>query len=167
MASFIRFAMVPLLVVAPATVGHAAKRLAAAESLGTFSAWTAASASQQGETLCYAFTAHASPWSTEHPAVLSVSKFAGDDSAALSLAPGFPIPDDAKVTVSVGAIRLAFVADGPTAFARDTDAAVRAFRRGRIAVARLPGPNDRVVTDHFSLMGFAGAYSAVAEACQE
>ena len=136
-------------------------------SLGTFSAWTAtSSAGEEGETLCYAFTADSSSQKDRGPLVLSVSKMSGSFvSVALSL--GFSIPEDANVTVSVGPISLAFSPTGTNAFARDTDAAVQAFKRGQTAIAHVSGPDHQMAIDRFSLMGFSAAYAAITGACQD
>jgi hypothetical protein len=52
-----------------------------------------------------------------------------------------------------------------SAFARDGHAVVGAFERGRLAVAKSPGPRNAAVTDTFSLRGFSPAYAAMNKAC--
>lgn len=135
--------------------------------LGTFTDWTAATYSQGGHTICYAFTR---PTSSQ-PAVagrgevlLSVTERPGArDEAALSA--GFPYAKNASVTVSVGSHELAFYTAGDAAFARDGAAAVREFKLGITAIAHSPGPGGKTVNDSFSLRGFSDAYAAIVKAC--
>ena len=85
------------------------------------------------------------------------------DTVAISA--GFPYRKDAAVTMQVDTTGLDFYTGQSSAFARDGRAAVAAFHRGQLALARSPGPQDGQVVDTFSLRGFAAAYAAITKAC--
>ncbi len=165
--------VVSALLLAPSAPADAAVKKAAAASLnkpeliGQFRDWEAATHSEAGQTICYAFTRAES----SEPAapgrggvVLTVTQRPNlRDSVAISA--GFAYPPKADVEVSVDKTDLSFYTAGRSAFARDGQAAVKAFRKGRLATAVSPDPKGGRVTDTFSLLGFTNAYEAASKAC--
>jgi Invasion associated locus B (IalB) protein len=150
-----------------AIAAQAAPAVSAGPSpLGVFADWTAATYVQGGQTVCYAFTRPTGSTpaiSGRGQVLLSVTERPGArDEAALSA--GFAYAKGANVTVTVGGTSLAFYTAGDAAFARDGEAAVRAFKIGYTAVAHSPGPHGEV-SDSFSLRGFSDAYAAIVKAC--
>jgi hypothetical protein len=135
------------------------------KKIGEFGDWIAATNSESGQTICYAFTRvqSSSPTLTERgKVVLTVTqRSSGRDAVAIEA--GFSYPANTTVTVQVDQTGLDFYTHSQDAFARDGKAAVAAFNRGSRAIARSPAP--KVVTDTFSLKGFAQAYAAVVKAC--
>jgi hypothetical protein len=127
--------------------------------------WTAATHSESGQTVCYAFTraqTSAPALPARGPVVLTVTERAsGRDAVAIEA--GFSYAPNANVTVQVDQTGLEFYTSGRNAFARDGKAAVTAFGKGSRAIARSPGPKE--VTDTFSLKGFDKAYAAIVKAC--
>jgi hypothetical protein len=149
-------------VVAPA---HPAAAAAGPKSIGKFEDWTAATHSESGQTVCYAFT-RAQSSSPALPGrgsvVLTVTeRSSGRDAVAIEA--GFSYAANASVTVQVDQTGLEFYTSSRNAFARDGKAAVTAFGKGSRAIARSPGPKE--VTDTFSLKGFGAAYAAIVKAC--
>jgi hypothetical protein len=135
------------------------------KSIGKFDDWTAATHSESGQTVCYAFT-RAQSSSPALPArgavVLTVTeRSSGRDAVAIEA--GLSYAANATVTVQVDQAGLEFYTSGRNAFARDGKAAVSAFAKGSRAIARSPGPKE--VTDTFSLKGFGAAYAAIVKAC--
>jgi hypothetical protein len=145
---------------------QAAPAAAAPRRLGTFGEWTAATYTDDGQKICYAFT----PASRSEPRrdgvmLMVTQRGASRDEVAIrtghSYARGTP-----DITVAVGSTELDFYTGSDTAHARDRRAAVAAFRAGREAVARGPGPNGRGnTTDTFSLSGFSAAHDAISREC--
>lgn len=141
-------------------------------AIGRFQNWEAATFTEQGRRVCYAFTRAA----TSSPAVqgrgevvLMVTHRPGSrDQVAVRA--GYTYPQNAEpsgvVEASGGNVTLAFFTAGDAAFARDREAAVAAFRRGRTLRLQGPGPRGGTVTDTFSLMGFSAAYQAISDACR-
>jgi len=135
--------------------------------LGTFEDWVAATHLESGQTVCYAFTR----------AQTSIPKLAGradviltvterpDGRDAVAISAGYPYPPNAEAKLRVDQAEFDFYTAQRSAFARDGHATVAAFRKGREAVARGPGPRGSPVTDSFSLRGFQPAYAAVNKAC--
>ncbi|MBW6397055.1 invasion associated locus B family protein [Roseomonas sp. HJA6] len=148
------------LFVVPAVAQNSPRRL------GEFGQWTAAVHQEQGQKLCYAFT-RASRMSHARTDVMLMVTHRGRTRNEVALAAGYIYPRNARVTVSVGREALPFQADGTAAFARDSQAAVAAFRRGSEAIARGPRRAGRsgTVTDTFSLRGFTAAYNAITREC--
>jgi invasion protein IalB len=135
--------------------------------LGEHTDWTAATHMEGGQKVCYAFTRPTrSEGAGERQGVmLSVTHRPGQRDAVI-LSAGYAYPRGAEVTVTVGGTELDFYTAGSSAAARDADAAIRAFRAGREAVARGPGPGGRgTVRDSFSLLGFTAAYEAISREC--
>lgn len=134
--------------------------------LGDHGAWTAATHVEGGQKVCYAFTrATRSDPAGRSDVRLTVTHRPGQrDSVVLSA--GYPYPRGAEVKLSVGATELAFYTNGSHAAARDSAAAIRAFRGGREGVARGPGAGGRgTATDSFSLSGFGAAHDAIGREC--
>lgn len=145
---------------APSHVSHSPKKL------GDFNDWTAATYDQAGHTMCYAFTrAQASPADPgHHRAILTVTERPTfRDSVAIEA--GFDFAPKAAVKMDVGHTSLDFYTAHSTAYARDDRAAVRAFERGANAVAHLPVPHGKMVSETFSLNGFSAAHDAILKAC--
>lgn len=144
---------------------HPASAAAGPKSIGKFDDWTAATHSESGQTVCYAFTraqSSAPALPGRGPVVLTVTeRTSGRDAVAIEA--GFPYAANATVTVQVDQTGLEFYTSGRNAFARDGKAAVTAFGKGSRAITRSPAPKE--VTDTFSLKGFAGAYAAIVKAC--
>ena len=147
---------------APATHPAAA---AGPKQIGKFEDWTAATHTESGQTVCYAFTRVQSSAPTlpgRGAVVLTVTERpSGRDAVAIEA--GFAYPANASVTVQVDQTGLEFYTAARAAFAREGKAAVAAFQRGSRAIARSPGPKE--VTDTFSLKGFGAAYAAIVKAC--
>ncbi|MEA2725834.1 MAG: hypothetical protein QOD93_4381 [Acetobacteraceae bacterium] len=143
----------------------AAAAAAGPKSIGKFEDWTAATHSESGQTVCYAFTrvqSSAPALPARGAVVLTVTqRSSGRDAVAIEA--GFAYPANATVTVQVDQAGLEFYTAGRNAFARDGKAAVTAFGKGSRAIARSPGPKE--VTDTFSLKGFGQAYAAIVKAC--
>ena len=140
---------------------------AAPKELGKFDDWTAATYAQAGQTVCYAFT-RAQDSKPALPGrgqvLLTVTERpAARDSVALEA--GFTFAPKAAVTVQVDQTKLDFYTADHNAFALDSKAAIAAFDRGAKAVAHMPAPHDKAVTDTFSLHGFSAAHAAILKAC--
>jgi len=137
------------------------------KELGKFEDWIAATHAEAGQDTCYAFVRAKNSvpaLAGRGDVVLTVTERpSGRDWVAISA--GFAFRKDAAVTMQVGTIGLDFYTAQSSAFARDGKAAVAAFQKGGVALARLPGPHDRTVVDTFSLQGFSGAYAAINRAC--
>ena len=144
---------------------HPAESESGPKKIGDFGDWTAATNSESGQTVCYAFTrvqSSAPALSGRGRVVLTVTeRSSGRDAVAIEA--GFPYPANTSVTVQVDQTGLDFYTAGRNAFARDGKAAVAAFKRGSRAIARSPAPKE--VTDTFSLKGFEQAYQAIEKTC--
>jgi len=141
---------------------------AAPKEIGTYEDWIAATHAESGETVCYAFVRakNSTPaLPSRGQVILTVTERpSGRDAAAISA--GFTYPKGAAVTVQVDAAGLDFYTANSDAFARDGKAAVAAFQKGDVALARSPGPREgQLVVDTFSLKGFSAAYAAINKAC--
>ena len=176
-------ASLPLLAVAPAAAqtskpaaaepaakpapAAAAARPQGPKAIGRFEDWTAATNTEAGQPVCYAFTraAHSTPAiAGRGDVVLTVTQRAtGRDAVAITA--GFAYPTNAAVKVEVEQTTLDFYATGRSAFARDGHAAASAFGRGKQVAAHSPGPHNTKVVDTFSLRGFGQAYEAINKAC--
>jgi hypothetical protein len=142
---------------------HAAA--AGPKSIGKFDDWTAATHSESGQMVCYAFTRaqiSAPTLPGRGPVVLTVTeRLSGRDAVAIEA--GFSYAPNAAVTLQVDQAGLEFYTSGRNAFAREGKAAVTAFGKASRAIARSPAPKE--VTDTFSLKGFGQAYAAILKAC--
>jgi len=145
----------------------APKAAAGPKAIGKFEDWTAATNSESGQTVCYAFTrasASAPAMSGRGDVVLTVTQRPSlRDAVAVSA--GFAYPPKATATAAVGQTTLDFYTAQRSAFARDGHAAVAAFHKGRQVVLHSPGPKNAKVSDTFSLRGFSDAYAAITKTC--
>ncbi|TCH98823.1 hypothetical protein EJV46_09670 [Roseococcus sp. SYP-B2431] len=137
--------------------------------LGTFQAWTAATHTEGGQKVCYAFTRARSldgvPGREQNNVMLVVTHRPGSRDQVAFRA-GYPFPRNAEARLFVGSNELPFYTSGDTAFARDGRAVVAALRSGREALGRGPGPNGRgQAADTFGLNGFSQAYDAISREC--
>jgi hypothetical protein len=135
--------------------------------VGRYEDWTAATHTEAGQTVCYAFTRAngSSPVvSGRGDVVLTVTERpALRDAVAISA--GFVYPAKAEVSVKVDQASFDFYTSRTSAFARDGHAVVLALQKGKLVTARSPGPKSGEVTDTFSLRGFSAAYAAIVKAC--
>lgn len=136
-------------------------------SIGKFGQWQAATHQEGGQTACYAFTyaSHSSPpLHGRGRVVLTVTERPGGrDAVAISV--GYTYPKGADVSMDVGGKTLAFYTAQRSAFARDGQAAVAAFKGGSEATAKGPAPRKGSISDRFSLIGFSAAYDAINKEC--
>ena len=137
--------------------------------LGAFQAWTAATHTEGGQKVCYAFTRARSiegvPGRQQNNVMIVVTHRPGSrDQVAFRV--GYSFARNAESKLFVGSSELPFYTSGDTAFARDGRAVVAALRSGREALGRSPGPNGRgQATDTFGLNGFTAAYEAISREC--
>jgi hypothetical protein len=141
-------------------------------SIGRFDDWEAATLSERGQKVCYAFTraAASAPAVQGRGEVVLVLTHRGRSRDEVAIRAGYTFPANAEpagtVEASGGNIALAFFSAGEAAFARDRAAAVNAFERGRALRLTSPGPRGGNVVDMFSLRGFSAARRAINEACK-
>lgn len=142
--------------------------------LGEHGSWTAATQGDGAQKICYAFAraskAEGVPGRAADNVMLVVThRPQGRDQVALQSGYAYPRQADGTpdpVQLTVGNRTLPFFTAGNSAFAREGRAAVAAFRNGREAVAKGPGPNGRgQATDTFPLAGFGAAYDAISKEC--
>ena len=150
-------------------VAKTAKPTAAAsgapKELGRFQNWIAATYSENGRDICYAFTraGNQDPATGSGPVLSVTDRPSGRNQVAISGGPAYA--KDAEITVQVDQTGLDFYTSGRDAFARDNDAATTAFARGATAVARAPTARGGQTTLSFNLDGFSAAHDAVEKAC--
>jgi len=137
--------------------------------LGVFQAWTAATHTEGGHKVCYAFTRARSiegvPGREQNNVMLVVTHRPGSRDQVAFRA-GYAYARNAESRIFVGSNEFPFYTSGDTAFARDGRAVVAALRAGREALGRGPGPNGRgQATDTFGLNGFTAAYDAISREC--
>lgn len=135
--------------------------------LGVFGRWSAAVSTENGEKLCYAYTAPTRMSHRRSEVYLSVMH-GSQGRNQVGLTSGYRYPRGASVTATVGRTRLPFYTDGDMAFARRGAAAVAAFRSGSEAVVQGPRAAGRprgTVVDTFSLRGFTAAHAAISREC--
>jgi hypothetical protein len=141
-------------------------------SIGRFEDWEAATLSERGQKVCYAFTraTASSPAVQGRGEVVLLLTHRGRSRDEVAVRAGYTYPANAEpagtVEASGGNVALAFFGAGDAAFARDRAAAVAAFERGRALRLAGPGPRGGTVTDIFSLRGFTAARRAIGEACR-
>lgn len=141
-------------------------------SIGRFEDWEAATLTERGQKVCYAFTraAASNPAVQGRGEVVLIVTHRGRSRDEVAVRAGYTYPANAEpagtVEAAGGNIALAFFAAGEAAFARDRAAAVAAFERGRSLRLAGPGPRGGTVTDMFSLRGFSAARRAINEACR-
>ncbi len=136
--------------------------------LGEHGDWTAASTVEGGQKVCYAFTrpkrSEGAPAGRQAVMLTVTHRPAQRDAVILSA--GYTFGPGATVRVAVGPTMLDFYTVAAAAAPRDAPATIRAFRGGREAVAKGPGPGGRgMVTDSFSLAGFGAALDAINREC--
>ena len=136
------------------------------KKLGMFEDWTAATHTEAGQTICYAFTraqSSAPALRGRGEVVLTVTQRGGARDA-VAFSAGFAYPAGATLTAVADQTPVAVYAAQRSAFARDGKAAVGAFQRARQIVLKSPSGKGSV-TDAFSLRGFSAAYAATLKAC--
>ena len=137
------------------------------KAIGKFDDWQAATHTEGGQTVCYAFTRvqnSAPSVAGRGDVVLTVTQ-RPNLRDAVAMRAGFAYAPNAEVQVLADAATLAFYTAQRTAFARDGRAAVAAFQKAGKAVAKSPGPRATAVADTFSMRGFGRAYDAINKAC--
>ncbi len=144
----------------PAAAGSTAPK-----ELGRFQNWIAATYSENGHEICYAFTraGNEDPATGTGPVLSVTDRPSGRNQVAIGGGPTYP--KDAEMTVQVDQAGLDFYTSGHDAFARDNNAATAAFSRGLTAVARAPAAHGAETTLTFNLAGFTLAHDAVEKAC--
>lgn len=137
------------------------------KSIGKFDDWQAATHTEAGQQVCYAFV-RAQPSTPAMPGrsdvVLTVTQRPGGRDA-VAISAGFSYPTGAEVEVAVDKTELPFYTSGRSAFAKDGAGAAAAFIAGSKAVAKSPAPRNVTVSDTFSLRGFKAAYAAINKVC--
>jgi hypothetical protein len=138
---------------------------AAPKQLGRFKNWIAATYSENGHQICYAFTraGNEDPATGTGPVLSVTHRPSVRNQVAIGGGPAYP--KDAEMTVQVDQAGLDFYTSGHDAFARDNNAATAAFSHGLTAVARTPGAHGAETTLTFGLGGFTLAHDAVDKAC--
>lgn len=133
--------------------------------IGEFQRWTAATMTERGQKICYAFANAARTQPARRNVLLLVTHRPGARNQ-VAIQSGYTYPRNAEVKVSVGGNELRFYTHGQNAFARDGGTAIAAFRRGREATVQGPRANGRgAATDSFPLTGFTAAYDAISREC--
>jgi hypothetical protein len=141
--------------------------------LGDYQGWTAATHSENGQKVCYAFAraSHSEgvPNRNAQSVMLVVThRPNGRDQVAFRAGYNYPRNADGgdPVKLTVGQTELPFYTAQDSAFARNGRAAVAAFRAGREVAASGPGPNGRgQASDTIPLAGFSAAYEAISREC--
>lgn len=139
------------------------------QRLGAFQSWTAATAQENGQKVCYAFARAArSEGGPQNRAAVTLTvthRAAGRDQVAVSV--GYPYPRQAEAVLTVGTAEArSYGVVQSSAFFPNGAQLIAAFRNGRDAVVRSPGPPGRpAVTDTFPLAGFGAAYDAISREC--
>ncbi len=141
---------------------------AAPKAIGTFDDWTAATNTEAGQKVCYAFTRATSsapaPAGRGDAVLLTVTQRQGGRDA-VSISAGFEYPANAAVAVQADGAGFEFYTAKRSAFARDGHAAVAAFLKAVKVTAKSPGPRHAEIADSFSLKGFDRAYAAINREC--
>jgi invasion protein IalB len=162
--SAVTIALSGALLVAPA----AAQQRQEPARIGTFQSWTAATHQESGQKVCYAFTRAArSEGGPANRGVVTLTvthRLGGRDQVAVSVGYAYARAAEAVMTVGSQEFRSYGVVQS-SAFFQNGAQLIAAFRNGREAVARSPGPAGRPVTDVFTLAGFTAAYEAISREC--
>jgi invasion protein IalB len=141
----------------------------APQRLGTHQSWTAATYQENGQTICYAFSRAArsegGPQNRSTVTLTVTHRPSGRDQVAVSV--GYPYPRQAEAVLSVGSAEFkSYGVVQSSAFFQNGAQLIAAFRNGREAVVKSPGPPGRgAVTDTFALNGFSAAYDAISREC--
>ena len=135
--------------------------------LGKYDDWMAATRSEAGETICFAFarpktSAPLVPGRGDTVLTVTQRKHERD---VVALSAGFQFPPNAEVTATVDKAELHFYTKGRSAFSGDGKPVLAAFANGRKALFKSPGPHNATVVDTFGLRGFSAAYAAIDKAC--
>lgn len=139
------------------------------ERIGTHGAWTAARLQEGGQPVCYAFTrasrSEGAPGNRVTVTMTVAHRPSGRDQVAVSV--GYPLPRSAEAVLTVGSAEFrSYAVVGSNAFFQNGAQLIAAFRNGREAVVRSPGPPGRQpVSDTFPLNGFTAAYQAISREC--
>jgi len=139
------------------------------QRLGVHQSWTAATHQEGGQKVCYAFaraarSENAPP--SRGPVTLTIThRPNGRDQVAVSV--GYAFPRQAETVLSIGNQEFrSYGTVQSNAFFQSGPQLIAAFRNGRDAVVRSPGPPGRpAVTDTFPLSGFSAAYDAISREC--
>jgi invasion protein IalB len=145
----------------------AAQPRPAPERLGAFQSWTAATHQESGRKVCYAFTramrSEGAPPNRGATTLTVTHRPGGRDQVAVSV--GFALARGADSVMAVGTQEFrSYAVVQSSAFFQDGAQLIAAFRAGREALTRTPGPRGNV-TDTFSLVGFTAAYDAISREC--
>ena len=154
----------------PAAVSQSAASTAAPQVFVRFGDWRAATHQEAGQLVCYAYTqaTKSTPALPGRGAVtLTVTQRPAGPRDAVAVTPGFAYLANAAVVVTVDGAAQDFYAAQRSAFARDGKAAVATFLKGNIVLVRSPNAKSGVISDSFSLKGFAAAYAAINKACPQ
>jgi hypothetical protein len=135
--------------------------------LGAFQNWTAAKHQEGGRTVCYAFTrairSEGAPANRGATTLTVTHRPGGRDQVAVSV--GYALAREAVSVLAVGTQEFrSYAVVQSNAFFQDGAQLIAAFRAGREALTRTPGPRGNV-TDTFSLGGFTAAYEAISREC--
>ena len=146
-----------------------AQQRAQPQRLGEHQSWTAATHQEGGQKVCYAFARAARSENAppnRGPVTLTVThRPNGRDQVAVSVGYAFPRQAESVMTVGSQEIR-SYGTVQSSAFFQNGAQLIAAFRNGREAVVRSPGPSGRpAVTDTFPLSGFTSAYEAISREC--
>jgi invasion protein IalB len=145
----------------------AAQAPAGPRALGSFQDWTAATHTEAGKKVCYAFTraSKTEGGGSRQNVILTVThRQQGRDQVALRA--GYTYARNAEVELKIGAAEFPFYTAQDNAFAREGVKVVAAFKNGAAVVASGPGPQGRgTAVDNFSLSGFSAAYDAINREC--
>jgi hypothetical protein len=161
----------PILALALLAVPAQAQQ-AAPTAIGSFQDWQAATFTEDGRRVCYAFTraARSQPNVPNRGEVVLMVTHREGSRDQVAVRAGYTYPSGAEpsgvVEARAGNVTLAFFTAGDAAFARDRAVTVEAFRRGRVLRLQGPGPRGGTVTDTFSLIGFTAAHRAISDACR-
>jgi invasion protein IalB len=137
--------------------------------IGTFQNWIAAHTQEQGQKVCYAFTnptrSEGGPQNRSTVTLTVTHRSTGRDQVAVSV--GYPYARQAEAVLTVGTTEFrSYATVQSSAFFQNGAQLIGAFRNGREAVVRSPGPPGRgAVTDTFPLAGFSAAYEAISREC--
>lgn len=139
------------------------------QRLGNHQSWTAATHQESGQKVCYAFArasrSEGGPQNRQTVTLTVTHRPTGRDQVAVSV--GYPIPRGGESVLTIGNNEYrSYGVVSMSAFFQSGAGLIAAFRNGREATVRSPGPPGRgAVTDTFPLTGFAAAYDAINREC--
>jgi invasion protein IalB len=158
-----------LLAALPAVAQQQQQQRAQPTQLGRHGTWTAATTQEGGQKVCYAFaragSSEGAPGNRGAVTLTVTHRPSGRDQVAVSV--GYPFARGAETVLTVGNQEFrSYATVQSSAFFQNGAQLIAAFRGGREAVARSPGPPGRgQVTDTFPLNGFSAAYDAINREC--